>query len=151
MILSFWVCVTRLYKVPKITSQQYLGNISRKTRRMKLIFCLQINIKNFFKLILSFQVCVARHSLITQNNKLAIGNILRKNRVMKLIFCIQISMKVFHKLILRFLIGHGQTFPKLPDSKFSTLYNILKKTFDIKLIFCMQINIKVSYKLISTL
>ena len=40
-------------KEPKI-SLRYFCNISRKTRRMKLIFCLQINIKGFFKLILSF-------------------------------------------------------------------------------------------------
>ena len=40
---------------------------------MKLIFFLQINIKGFFKLILSFQGCVARHNQITQNNKFAIS------------------------------------------------------------------------------
>ena len=36
---------------------------------MKFIFCLQINVKGFFKLILSFQVCVARHAQSTQSNK----------------------------------------------------------------------------------
>ena len=41
-------------KIPKIISFQYLFNISRKTGRMKLIFYLQINIKDFLKLILSF-------------------------------------------------------------------------------------------------
>ena len=40
---------------------------------MKLIFCLQVNIKDFFKLILSFSVCVAKHAEITQNNKFAIS------------------------------------------------------------------------------
>ena len=39
---------------------------------MKLIFYLQKNIKYFFKLILSFEVCVARHAQITQNNKFSI-------------------------------------------------------------------------------
>ena len=48
-------------KVPEI-SLQYLFNVSRKTGKMKLIFCQQINIKGFFKLILSFQVCMARHT-----------------------------------------------------------------------------------------
>ena len=38
-----------------------------------MIICLQINIKEFFKLILSFQVCVARHAQIIQNNKFAIS------------------------------------------------------------------------------
>ena len=41
-------------KVLKITSLQYICNISAKTGRMKLIFCLQVRIKNFFKLILLF-------------------------------------------------------------------------------------------------
>ena len=39
---------------------------------MKLIFYLQINIKGFFKLILSFWVCLTRHAQITQNNQCAI-------------------------------------------------------------------------------
>ena len=37
---------------------QYLSNISKKMLRMKLIFCLGINIKSFLKLIPSFLVCV---------------------------------------------------------------------------------------------
>ena len=41
-------------KVPKITNLQYPCNISRKTGRMKLIPYFQIDIKNFFKLILLF-------------------------------------------------------------------------------------------------
>ena len=41
---------------------------------MNLIFCLQqINFKDFFKLLLSFKACVARHAQITQNNKFAIS------------------------------------------------------------------------------
>ena len=62
-----------MLKVAKITSLQNLCNISTKTWRVKLIFCLQVNIIGFFKLILSFQVCVARHAQITQNNKLTIS------------------------------------------------------------------------------
>ena len=34
---------------------------------MKLISCLQINVKCFLRLILSFQACVARHAQIIQN------------------------------------------------------------------------------------
>ena len=48
-------------------------SISRKTWMINLIFCLQINIKGFFKLLLSFYVCVARHPQITQNNKFALS------------------------------------------------------------------------------
>ena len=41
---------------------------------MNLIFCLQqINFKDFFKLLLSFKVCVARRAQTTQNNKFAIS------------------------------------------------------------------------------
>ena len=36
-------------------------------------FCLLIDVKGFFKVILSFQVCVAKHSQINQNNKFAIS------------------------------------------------------------------------------
>ena len=38
---------------------------------MKLIFCLQINVKGFFRFLLSFYVNVTRHTQITQNNKFA--------------------------------------------------------------------------------
>ena len=42
-VIVFWMCVTRLSKVPKITSFQYICNISRKTGRMKLTFCFFFN------------------------------------------------------------------------------------------------------------
>ena len=38
---------------------------------MKLIFYMLINIKDFFKLILSFLMCVTRDAQITKNNKFA--------------------------------------------------------------------------------
>ena len=40
-------------KYPKITSLQYLCNVSRKTQRKKFIFCLLRKVKGFFKVILS--------------------------------------------------------------------------------------------------
>ena len=40
---------------------------------MKLIFRLLIKVEGFFKVILSFYVCVARHAHIIQNNKFAIS------------------------------------------------------------------------------
>ena len=43
-----------LPKVPRTTNLQYLCNMSRKKERMKLIFSLQTNIKDFFKLMLAF-------------------------------------------------------------------------------------------------
>ena len=38
---------------------------------MKLIFCQHLNIKVFFKLILSFLVCMVKHVQSFQNNKFA--------------------------------------------------------------------------------
>ena len=40
---------------------------------MKLIFCLQINTKDFYKLIVPLWVCTARHAQSIQNNKLTIS------------------------------------------------------------------------------
>ena len=60
-------------KYPKKQVSYYLCNISKKALRMRLIFCLHINLKGFFKLILSFQVCVASHGQITQSNNFAIS------------------------------------------------------------------------------
>ena len=46
-------------------------NISRKKKVMEVIFGMQINIKVFYKLVLSFYVCVVRHAKITQTKKFA--------------------------------------------------------------------------------
>ena len=52
----------------------YLCNISRKTRGMKWFFCLQINTKVFYKMILSFWVCATKVIQSTQDNKLSISS-----------------------------------------------------------------------------
>ena len=46
--ITLGVCSQACPKYPK----QRVSNISRKIRKMKLIFCLQINVKSFFKLTL---------------------------------------------------------------------------------------------------
>ena len=46
--------VCKQAKAPRATNLQYLCNMSRKKERMKLIFSLQTNIKDFFKLMLAF-------------------------------------------------------------------------------------------------
>ena len=48
---------------------------------MKMVFCLQINTKDFFKLILLLQMRVARHVQITQNNKFSISMQYHKKEV----------------------------------------------------------------------
>ena len=82
---------------------------------MKSIFCLQINIKGFLKLILSFYVCVARHAQITQNNKFAIFlQYGKKELVMKLIFLHADKHETFLQIDTKIFNGDGQAFLKLP-------------------------------------
>ena len=52
-------------KVPKIAILQYLCNISREGSSW--IFCIQITIRLFYKLILSILVGIASHTESTQN------------------------------------------------------------------------------------
>ena len=57
LMVPFWVCVSRHAQCTQnntfAISLQYTCNISRKTWKIKLIFHLQINVKGFFKLLLS--------------------------------------------------------------------------------------------------
>ena len=76
-------------------------NISRKKWMMQFIFGMQLNIEVFYKLMLSFWVCVTRHAQSTQNKNFAyLCNISRKAWVVKLIFCLKINSKVFYKVIV---------------------------------------------------
>ena len=51
LILWFWWRWSSISKVSKIASLQCLYNISKKKLDMKLIFCMQINIKVIYKLV----------------------------------------------------------------------------------------------------
>ena len=64
LVVSLWVCLARHAQGTQNNKFTISCNISRKTSRMKLIFCQKINIKDFskFSLLLSFQVYVARHT-----------------------------------------------------------------------------------------
>ena len=75
-------------------------NISRKKSIMNCVFCMHINIKVLYKLILSFWVCGTRHSQSIQTKFAYLCNIFSKAWKMKLIFCLQINRKVFYKLIV---------------------------------------------------
>ena len=62
-------------------------NIPRKKGIMKLIFVIQINIEVFYRLILSFCVCIAGLAQSIQNKKFAyLCNISRNTWAMKLLF-----------------------------------------------------------------
>ena len=96
--ITFGVLSQTCPKYPKQLVQYC--NISRKTSRMKLMFCLQINVKAFFKLILSYQVCVVRYAQVIQNDKFAITSQYLKKGV---------NDKIdFH------IDGDGQAFPEFP-------------------------------------
>ena len=74
-------------------------NISRKKWMMKFIFGMQINMKVFYKLIISFWVCLARLVQSIQNKKFAyLCNISKTMWWMKLNFCLQMNIKVLYKV-----------------------------------------------------
>ena len=161
-VSSYWLCVlyyfgctwTEKLKVGKRTSLECLCNVSKKTSRMKFIFHLQPNIKNFFTLILSFRLCVARYVQMTQNNKYAIYlQYFIKRLVMKLIFCMEISKNVFHKLILwgsssilKFSLYYGdvQAFSNFPKNQ-----EIKKYIYSLPFIPLYQTTVAISLDLIT--
>ena len=55
-------CVMRYFQSSQNKKFAYIYNNSRKTRDMKLIFCLEINTNIFDKLMVSLWACVARHA-----------------------------------------------------------------------------------------
>ena len=88
-------------------------NISRNKWMMKFIFGMHRNIKIFYKLVLSFWVCVSRHAQSTQNkNFVYLCNISRKTWGMKLFFCLQTNTKVFLQGDRIILGVCNQAFPK---------------------------------------
>ena len=79
---------------------------------MKFIFCLQINIKDFFKLVL-WCVCMARHAQVTQNNKFAISlQYLKKEVRDKVDFLHADKHESFLQIDTMIFDGDGQAFPK---------------------------------------
>ena len=120
---------------------------------MKLIFCLQMNVKGFFKLLLSFYVCVTRHTQITQDSKFAVSlQYLKKELSDEVDFLHagkhEILLQI-DSMILMGIVKHSQS---SQNSMFTmSLCNISKNKLKMKLVFCMEINIKVSEKFISTL
>ena len=90
-------------------------NISRKKWMMKFVFCIQINIKVLYKLILSFWVCATRHVQSTQNKKFAyLCNISSKAWGMKLIFLPANKHKGFLQVDSITLSLFSQACPKYP-------------------------------------
>ena len=71
LISVFLVAIPRNAQSPKITVVQDLCNISSKKAAMNLIFCMQVNIKLSYKLMLWILVGKASNAQSTQKNKFA--------------------------------------------------------------------------------
>ena len=74
---------------------------------------MQKNIKDFFKLILSFSVCVAKLAQTTQNNKFAISlQYLKKVVSDEIHFVHGDEHEIFLQVNTMIFGGDGQAFPK---------------------------------------
>ena len=81
----------------------YLCSFSRKPWDVKLVLCLQISTKIFYKMIVSLWVCISMHPQSTWDNKFTISlQYLKKNVKDELDFCVLIIVKGFSKVILSF-------------------------------------------------
>ena len=118
---------------------------------MNLIFCQQINTTGFFKLILSFQICVARHAQITQNNMVAISlQYFEKELSDEIDFLDTDKHENFLQIDTMILMGMTKHSQSSKNSKFTMSckvslqypYSISKKKLGMEFIFYMQINIK---------
>ena len=104
--------------------------ISRKKCMMKFIFGMQTNIEVFYKLILSFWVCLTGHAESSQSKKFAyLSNISRKAWVMKLILCLQINSKAFYKLIVSVWVCLARHAQITQSNKLNNPKHISKKAF----------------------
>ena len=119
---------------------------------MGVDFSLLIIVNRFFKVILSFLMCVARHAQITQNRKFAISLQYLKRQVNDEVDFLHAgkheNLLQINTMILMEMVKYFQS---SQNSKFTMSVQYLKKEGRDKLIFRMQISIKVAYKLISTL
>ena len=121
-------------------------NIFRKKWMTKFIFGRSINIQLFYKLILSFWVCVIRHAQSTQFKKFGyLCNISRVAWGMKLIFCLEISMKVFYKLIVSLWVYKVRHAQSTQNNKFEISLQYLQKSMGDEVDFCLLIDMKVVY------
>ena len=148
--LSFWDCVTK-HTQSTHNKFAYLCNISRKTWEMKLILCLLINVKVFYKMIVSFWVRVTRHAQSTQDNKFAIPLQYVKEDVRDKVDFLHADKRQKFLQINSFILGAcGQACPNYSKTSLLFLCNILRKRWVMKLIFLnadkhesLKINIKI--------
>ena len=99
-------------------------NISRRNWMMKCIFCMKIDIKVFYRLMLSFWVCATRYAQSTQKKFAYFSNISRKGWEMKFIFCLQIKTSF---LQIDITLGvFSQACSKYPKQQVYNIFAILQ-------------------------
>ena len=92
---------------------------------MKLIFYMQIEIKDFFQLIVLFLVCVAKHVQITKNNKVAISlQYLKKEVNDEVHFLHADKHESFLQIDTMIFYGDDQVFPKFPKQHVCNVFAI---------------------------
>ena len=118
---------------------------------MKLVFCLQINTKVLYKLIVSLWACLARHAQSAKKKK-QLYNILiishGKCEGWTWSFACRLTSKVSSSCYYHFRCVCPGMLKLTPPKSLLFLFNILKKKWVMKLIFCMQVSMEVCYKLI---
>ena len=94
----------------------------------KFIFGMRINIEVFYKLILSFCVCVTRHAQSTQSKKFVyLCNFSRKIWGMNLIFWLQINTTVIYKLIVSQWVCIAKHAQNIQNKQFAMSLEYLKE------------------------
>ena len=110
-------------------------NIARKKWMMQFIFCMQINIEVFRKMILSFWVSGNRHAQSTQNKLAYLCNIYTKVWWMKLIFCLQINTKVSYKTIVSLWMCVARQAQSTKNNQFTISLQYLKENMKDEVVF----------------
>ena len=130
-----------------IISLQYL----KESLKDGVVFSLLISVKRFFKVILSFLMCVARRAQLTQNKMFVISLQYLKREVNDEVDFLHggrhENLLQIDPMILIEMVKHFQS---SQNSKFTMSVQYLKIEDRGKLIFCMQVSIKVAFNTLGT-
>ena len=120
-----------LPKFPKLQFPMSLQYLKKEVRDEVDSFYMQKNIKDFFKLKLSFSLCVAKHPQISESNKFAISLQYRKKEVSDEVDFLHTNKhEDFLEIDTMIFDGDGQVFPKFPKLKFAISLQYLKNKLD---------------------
>ena len=145
VVVSFWMCVTRLAQSTQNNTLQYLW----KQEEWSWFFACRKTSNISSNWYYHFR-CVwpGMPKLPKITSFIFLWNILKKKWLMKLIFYMQIKMEISYKLILWFLMGMVKHSQRSQNSKFAMSLQYLEKEVRMKLIFGLQKNSKYFFKLI---